>query len=1034
MGTTSTGSEPRRTCIGARIDIETKSATPIDAGSYRYAEDLHFEALVISYSPIWRYPGGTERLGAIRTLDQRNAQQVATFQRILTEPRFQKHAFNANFERVALSRWLNMPTGFYLDPENWRCSAVLANVHGVFGTLDEVARAVRSPIQKDPEGRRLIKLFSVPETRKRTGVPDNNPFHSPGPGDCWCGQNHVADFGKFRAYCENDVRTEALVAASFPGMPPELQAEYEADQRINDRGVRHFKGLSEAAVRQVEAERDRLMGELKARTGLANPNSIQQMRGWLDDQGYPMLSLAKEPREEALADPSCPPHVAEVLQLKGNASLSSVAKHQAALKQRSGDGRVRGAFRFYGAHTGREAGRGIQPQNLPRYEASDADRRRLLFGAAGRDAPRIAKGTVRSSLVPAKGHVFVVCDYNAIEARVLGAFAGEKWVEAEFRGAGKIYEATAETVLGVPKQRIIAARAKCEECGKCEECAVRQQAKVACIAEGQLVLTDRGEVPIERVSRNDLVWDGVEWVRHDGAVCLGTKEVITHDGLTATPDHRVWCPSGDGAHVAFGDAADRGDGLVQSGSGRRPVQVGDRYRDRAEVHQTQASRGVRPGALRRVLPRVLVRLVEHQEGNRGLRLVRGHRSQNPEVAGPEADGGEAAVHEPTRSAVPQLRGEGDRVPVRVSAGSRAVGAGESPGRAARPANRPRGQRGALRARQHADGPRAGEPGQQAVHELVRVRPAVLALRRVHRAATAVLRAVAGSDHRSREASRGREAEGVAPDRVEARVYDLLNAGPRHRYTVQGRLVHNCLALGYAGGAGALVTMGAEGAGIDCGNYKELHTQWLALGAPGKFHEWNRDAHHYPALLALRDAYRDNSPATVRFWKQCAMAWDLAAVTGSPSTWGQNECLQMVRDGRHNRLVLPSGRSIWYRFARSHADPENPERIDRRTFIGKSSGVGHSRTDTHGGKLTENLTQAGARDVMFDLLMQIEQMTAGGWPGRTVMHVHDEVVIETPERSADRVLQDTLGLMSTSPTWAPFLPVKGGGKIMERYGK
>ena len=874
MGTTSTGSEPRRTCIGARIDIETKSATPIDAGSYRYAEDLHFEALVISYSPIWRYPGGTERLGAIRTLDQRNAQQVATFQRILTEPRFQKHAFNANFERVALSRWLNMPTGFYLDPENWRCSAVLANVHGVFGTLDEVARAVRSPIQKDPEGRRLIKLFSVPETRKRTGVPDNNPFHSPGPGDCWCGQNHVADFGKFRAYCENDVRTEALVAASFPGMPPELQAEYEADQRINDRGVRHFKGLSEAAVRQVEAERDRLMGELKARTGLANPNSIQQMCGWLDDQGYPMLSLAKEPREEALADPSCPPHVAEVLQLKGNASLSSVAKHQAALKQRSGDGRVRGAFRFYGAHTGREAGRGIQPQNLPRYEASDADRRRLLFGAAGRDAPRIAKGTVRSSLVPAKGHVFVVCDYNAIEARVLGAFAGEKWVEAEFRGAGKIYEATAETVLGVPKQRIIAARAKCEECGKCEECAVRQQAKVACIAEGQLVLTDRGEVPIERVSRNDLVWDGVEWVRHDGAVCLGTKAVITHDGLTATPDHRVWCPSGDGAHVAFGDAADRGDGLVQSGSGRRPVQVGDRYRDRAEVHQTQASRGVRPGALRR----------------------------------------------------------------------------------------------------------------------------------------------------------------VAPDRVEARVYDLLNAGPRHRYTVQGRLVHNCLALGYAGGAGALVTMGAEGAGIDCGNYKELHAQWLALGAPGKFHEWNRDAHHYPALLALRDAYRDNSPATVRFWKQCAMAWDLAAVTGSPSTWGQNECLQMVRDGRHNRLVLPSGRSIWYRFARSHADPENPERIDRRTFIGKSSGVGHSRTDTHGGKLTENLTQAGARDVMFDLLMQIEQMTAGGWPGRTVMHVHDEVVIETPERSADRVLQDTLGLMSTSPTWAPFLPVKGGGKIMERYGK
>jgi DNA polymerase len=141
---------------------------------------------------------------------------------------------------------------------------------------------------------------------------------------------------------------------------------------------------------------------------------------------------------------------------------------------------------------------------------------------------------------------------------------------------------------------------------------------------------------------------------------------------------------------------------------------------------------------------------------------------------------------------------------------------------------------------------------------------------------------------------------------------------------------------------------------------------------------------------------------------------------------------MVRDGKHNRIVLPSGRSIWYRFARSHWDPHNPERIDRRTFIGKSSGVGHVRTDTHGGKITENINQAIARDVLFDLMMRIEgQVTR---PGRIVLHVHDEVVLEVPEKHADQRLADVLGLMERAPDWAPGLVVKGEGSIMERYAK
>lgn len=1013
--------------IGARIDIETRSSVDIKShGVYRYTESPDFAVLIICFTPIRQYNDGSIRLGRVRSVDLDDPASVAQFKRLITEPRFQKHAFNAAFERVALSRWLGTETGTYLDPENWHCSAVRANVNGIFGSLDEVARAVRSPIQKDSEGKRLIRLFSIPD-RKAGG------FHVTS-GKCWCGSDHTSDFAKFVRYCETDVMTEAMVAAAVPDIPALVQAEYEMDQRINDNGVRHFKGLAERAVAQVEVEKDRLMGELKVLTGLDNPNSIQQMQRWLAEQDYEMNSLNKLSREEALADPLIPPQVAQALTLKGAASLSSVAKHKAALKTRCSDGRIRGSLQFYGAHTGREAGRGIQPQNLPRYEAPKADRIRLLTGSAGADAPEIAKGTVRASLVPSRGHVFVVCDYNAIEARVLAGLAGERWAMDEFRGAGKIYEATAAMMFGVDKAQLVAALKACGKCGRCANCEARGRGKVSCIAEGQLVLTNRGEVPIEQVSRNDLVWDGVTWVSHEGVVYLGTKEVITHDGLTATPDHRVWCTAGDGTHIAFGDAAARNIGLVQSGSGRHPIEVDSRYRDRAEVHPTEAPERLRSGSLRGVLSRVLVRLVEHTQGDGWLRVVRRNDSSDTGVAGSSVDCAEAAMHQPERSRLPELWRTRDRVPVSFGAGSRAVVDGELPGSGSFVGVGSDQQRRALRTEESPAGYAGGSASQPAMHQPVRVRPAILALRGVNRATAALLRLLSGGDSGQGSAGGRGEAQGVATDRVTTRVYDLLNAGPRNRYTVQGRLVHNCLALGYAGGAGALVTMGAESAGIDIGNYTELHRIWEAAGKPGKFHEWERDLHDYPELIRLRDLYRDASPMTTRFWKHCGIVWDAAALHGRATRFGDGGVLAMVRDGKHNRMVLPSGRSIWYRFARSYASEKNPERIDRRTFIGKSAGVGHTRTETHNGKITENVVQAVARDVLFDLLMKIQDLGRSGWPGKPVLHVHDEVVLEVPEGKAEEVLADTIDLMATPPDWGKFLIVKGEGDIMERYGK
>lgn len=708
----------KRKFVGFRIDIETRSGTDIKFGAYRYAEDPAFKVLIVAYTPIWRYPGGAEKLGAVRRLDLMSGSAMAEFKRVLLDKRFQKHAFNANFERVCLSKWLGFPNGEFIDPENWHCSAVKANANGIFGTLDDVARAVRSPIAKDTAGKSLIKFFSVPISPRSRHTCGCVEYHDP--------TVHPVEFKQYEAYCERDVLAEAVVANAMADIPPKVQAEYEADQRINDRGFRHAKRLSLAAVAQVEVEKDRVMGELARLTGLDNPNSGPQFNGWLVSQDYAMVSLDKAHRAEALGDPLIPEVVHEALLLKGMASMTSVTKHRAALNTRCTDGRIRGSLRFYGAHTGREAGRGIQPQNLPRYEAPRVDVKRLLAGTAGSDAPLIAKGTVRASIVPARGHVFVVPDYNAIEARVLGWLCGEQWVLDEFtKGQGKIYEATASTMFGVDKATLIEDLKRCGKCGKpgCLPCELRARGKVS-----------------------------------------------------------------------------------------------------------------------------------------------------------------------------------------------------------------------------------------------------------------------------------------------------------------------NLALGYAGGAGALVTMGAADAGIDCGNYKELNAEWKALGMPGKFHEWNRDAHDYPELIRLRDLYRDASPMTTRFWKLCAKAWDISANTGNGARFGNQQILAMVRDGKHNRLVMPSERSIWYRFAQAHADRDRPDRVDRRTFIGKSMGVGHVRTDTHGGKLTENVTQAVARDVLFDLIMKIEAKTAAGYPARCVLHVHDEVVLEVPEKHADQVLADTLGLMAVPPDWAPGLPVQGAGGIMERYGK
>lgn len=1003
--------------IGIRIDIETRSGRDLKkSGVYPYVEDPAFAVLTIGYAAIHAYPGGETKTGRPRSVDLSDPQQVAKFQSLLRDEGFQKHAFNAAFERVALSRWLGMETGEYLDPTNWHCSSIRASVNGVFGSLEEVARALRSPVNKDPEGKALIKLFSVPD--KATGA-----FHETGP--CWCGSDHTHAFGRFVSYCEQDVLTEAGVSHLLPPIPDDVQAQYEADQRINDRGFRHHKKLSRRAVVAVEREQARLMTELKLLTGLDNPNSGQQMQGWLEAQKYPMSSLAKDRRAEALDDPFCPPLVKRTLELKGAASLSSVAKHQAALNTRCQDGRIRGSLQFYGAHTGRECLTGDhEVLTLDGWVRLDAwaggdiavwnTNQQFSFQPCERveydyDGEMIVHDTARVKQVATPEHDMPVRPrhVNRVDKRSVQAIESGSRVDVWIRGWRDFKRRTVSGNLRV---------------------LVMTQADGSFDKDGALTFHFKKQRKIERC-RHLLRRAGVPFTESAWAASGSTTIRVPRRvqplwlSMFSTKTWGTWLFN-ESPDVFF-DELPRWDGYW---SGPHSIQYGTTNPTNAGIVQAFAHLS---GMTARVLQK-----------NR-----KGWNSQFYVNIWTEPGDVHNLRDKPTR-----IHHKGKVYCAKTPTGffmvrrNGSVWITGNSGRGVQPQNLPRYEASdadrerLLKGKAGTDAPRIAKGS---VRASILPAPKHVFLTYDYNAIEArCLGWQAEEGWVQREfAGEGKIYEataemmfGVSKAQLLAGLKACDKCGACSWCVTRNKGKVSNLALGYGGAAGALVTMGAADAGLDIGNYLTLHREWENEGKPGKFHEWQRDRHNYPALLSIRDLYRDASPMTVRFWKQCAAAWDRAALTGKPTAFGPDGRIQMIRDGRHNRLILPSGRSIWYRFARSLADEKNPDRIDRRTFVGKSGGIGHTRIDTHGGSLTENITQAVARDVLFDLIMKIEALTAKGWPARLVLHVHDEVVLEVKPKHVDQVNADLAGLMSTAPDWAPGLLVKGEGAVMTHYRK
>ena len=423
-------------------DIETFSDVDlIKCGVYAYADSPAFEILLFAYS----FDGGETQI-----IDLAQGEQLpAEVEEAIFDVSVTKTAYNANFERTCLSKYF----GRYIPPESWHCSAVQAAMLALPRSLEDVGRVLGLDEQKMKEGKELIRYFCVPckPTKANGGRTRNLPCHAP---EKW---------ELFKTYCKRDVDVEKSIRRKLHNFPiPESEMElYRLDQRINDRGVLVDMGLVEQAIACERLHKEVVTKRAYELTGLENPNSVAQLKGWLGDMGMEAESLSKKAVAEMIAETDG--EVEELLRLRLLMAKTSVKKYEAMERSVCSDGRVHGMLMFYGANrSGRWSGKNVQIQNLPKNDIPDLELARDLV-KQGRfediellydSTPNVLSELIRTAFIPKPGCRFVVADFSAIEARVLAWLSGEQWRLDVFTSHGKIYEASASSMFHVPMEEI----------------------------------------------------------------------------------------------------------------------------------------------------------------------------------------------------------------------------------------------------------------------------------------------------------------------------------------------------------------------------------------------------------------------------------------------------------------------------------------------------------------------------------------------------------------------------------------------------
>ena len=426
-------------------DIETFSDVDlIRCGVYKYADSPDFEMLLFAYAA---------DDGDVHIIDIAGGEELPEeiIQAIKSDT-VVKTAYNAQFERVCLSRYLKLPEGEYLNPQSWYCTAVQAAELALPLSLADVGSVLGLERQKMTEGKELIKYFCVPckPTKSNGNRTRNRPCHD------------INKWETFKKYCMRDVDVERQIADKLKMYPisDEEHRLYVLDQIINDRGVLVDSELAEQAVKLNSIQTAVAVEQAYMITGLENPNSVTQLKQWLKENGVEIESLSKK-AVKSLADET-DGDVSEMLKLRLLMAKTSVKKYEAVIRSVCSDNRVHGMMRFCGANrTGRWSGNILQPQNLPQNHLPDLTLARdivkdgdfemldMMFG----NVPNVLSELIRTVLIPKPNHRFIVADFSAIEARVLAWIAGEQWRIDTFRNGGDIYCASASKMFKVPVEK-----------------------------------------------------------------------------------------------------------------------------------------------------------------------------------------------------------------------------------------------------------------------------------------------------------------------------------------------------------------------------------------------------------------------------------------------------------------------------------------------------------------------------------------------------------------------------------------------------
>lgn len=969
-------------------------------------------------------------------------------------------AHNAGFE-ILCFQWLHKHAGWPAVPiDRFRCTAATAAAMQLPRALDRLGAALDLKVKKDKEGMRLIRKFSIPQKDGRFIDPADDPV----------------DFGKFCQYCDVDVETEAEADTRLVPLSETEQAVYTLTERINHRGVRIDVTSARIALKIVEQAKHRLDLRMAELTGgvVRKCSEVAKLTRWLESLGVPVESLAKADIEELLDFDDLPAVAREALEVRQEAAKTSTAKLAAMLDRCCRDGRVRGEFMYHAAGTGRTQSAGVNLANLPRprriYDEAvqlggnktrsprqdllfasiregDADYLKFCYGDELGRPLHLLSDAIRGFLWAGPGNDLIQADYSNIEGSVIAWLAGETWkleaISAIFADPKipDLYRQTAAGILGLPLEEVTKKHWARQAVGK--------PAELACFTAETKVLTSNGVKSIVEVSTADLLWDGVEWVNHQGVISKGARPVVRADGIGLTADHLVLTPhEWASAQQLVSDpntlalALARGsENLPSSVSTRAPAGAFATSSSDAVVAQSRTSwrsqifEKARQLAARLAQKRLLAGPV--------ISFTTGTKTSSRTQA---TEGGCSTGSLPAMVAV-STRKTGA---TKTTAGAGSPYFGDATAALSWPT-----------LSLWTDGiiPRLSWIGSKTTATTRRVIFGSSPDPRTQKTSAAPAACP------TRSLNSGPRSDDCVP------VFDILNAGPRHRFTVcsdSGYLiVHNC---GFQGGVSAFYTFARNG-GVDFsalgGNVLSRSTEEQKAKAEKRFEanfkrnmararELPRDV--WIACEIIKNGWRDQNPAIAQSWHDLEAA--AREAVENPGQIAEAARVRYIARFGYLWAQLPSGRCLCYGAPRlkeqvwaevkledgSWSDAEVMDRdaaekgelrgtvrikgntSDKVTAMTVNSQTKQwTRIALYGGLLCENNTQATARDVLVNGMFKAE---AAGYP--IILTVYDEIIAEVPRGFGD--LRAFEKLICELPAWADGLPIAAGGWRGKRYRK